>query len=89
MGRGVGADRTAVSSLWSTPHVLGTFLVQRACALYLQTWHWCPCLRMPHSSEPQWSQKVGRMYVCALKRCGMSILNRFSIWRGEAACGRR
>ena len=58
----------------STPHVAGMCSLHRACTLHLHVVHWWPCRLRPHSSEPQWSQNVGRMYVCTLKRCGTLTL---------------
>jgi len=51
-------------------------LVHRRWQWVLHTSHDTPCLKMPHRSEPQWSQKVGRLNVFSLKRCGMSMLKR-------------
>ena len=37
--------------------------------------HFNPCLNIPYSIEPQWSQKVGLKYVVTLNLWGISILN--------------
>lgn len=39
--------------------------------------HWSPCRSRPHSSEPQWSQKVRTLKLWMLNLCGTLTLKRW------------
>lgn len=47
--------------------------------------HWSPCRSRPHSSEPQWSQKVRTLKLWMLNLCGTLTLKR---WEPTGCRGR-